>query len=235
MDNQGNRLYLNIGGQAVNNRLAGPTDRTYPTTPSTFPQPVYPPTATQQAQSSAAGIQQSQKQQPYGYGQQQQQQPGYFQPPPPPQPQQQQQQQYSAAYQGQAMPTHHTDFASGGYRSNTPGASNDPNTGLAHKFSHQNLGGAAQSGGYVSRGPSPAGPPRPRTAGGAGTPNYSYLNAPMPGQPGSKPFAPEFEAAPERNPDKFGSNANNNQKKCSQLAADFFKDSVKRARERNQR
>jgi protein-serine/threonine kinase len=44
-----------------------------------------------------------------------------------------------------------------------------------------------------------------------------------------------FAAAPERNPDKYGLNANNNQKKCSQLASDFFKDSVKRARERNQR
>ncbi len=45
----------------------------------------------------------------------------------------------------------------------------------------------------------------------------------------------QFQAAPERNPDRYGPNANNNQKKCSQLATDFFKDSVKRARERNQR
>ncbi|KAL3961859.1 hypothetical protein ACCO45_003382 [Purpureocillium lilacinum] len=44
-----------------------------------------------------------------------------------------------------------------------------------------------------------------------------------------------FQSAPERNPDKYGTNANSNQKKCSQLATDFFKDSVKRARERNQR
>jgi len=50
---------------------------------------------------------------------------------------------------------------------------------------------------------------------------------------GSRPA--EFQPAPERNPEKYGSNANNNQKKCSQLAADFFKDSVKRARERNLR
>lgn len=213
MDNQGNRLYLNIGNS--NNRLGAASDRAYPTTPSTFPQPVYPPQQGQPAQ--------AQQKQQYGYGQ-----PGYFAP---------NQQQYPAGYQGQAMPSHHQDFAQGAYRSNTPGgASNDPNTGLAHKFSHQNLGGAAQSGGYGSRGPSPAGMQRPRTAGGSGQgPNYSYLNAPMPGQAGSKPFYPEFEAAPERNPDKYGSNANNNQKKCSQLAADFFKDSVKRARERNQR
>lgn len=228
MDNQGNRLYLNIGNNGNNNnRLGVASDRAYPTTPSTFPQPVYPAHQGQPPQAQSQGQAQQQKQQ-YGYPQ-----PGYFNPG-----QQQQQQQYSAAYQGQgqAMPSHHTDFAQGAYRANTPGASNDPNTGLAHKFSHQNLGGAAQSGGYGSRGPSQPGVQRPRTAGGSGqAPNYSYLNAPMPGQPGSKPFYPEFDAAPERNPDKFGSNANNNQKKCSQLAADFFKDSVKRARERNQR
>jgi protein-serine/threonine kinase len=155
----------------------------------------------------------------------------------PTQQQQQQQQQYQPSYTGQQpMPSHHQDFAQG-YggqgRSNTPGASNDPNTGLAHQFSHQNLGGA---GGYGSRGASPAGASRPRTAGGSGqAPNYSYLNAPMPNQASSKVSSADFEVAPERNPDKYGTNANNNQKKCSQLAADFFKDSVKRARERNQR
>ncbi|KAK7741710.1 Serine/threonine-protein kinase [Cytospora paraplurivora] len=216
MDNQG-RLYLNIGsGSDSNSRLGPASDRAYPTTPSTFPQPVYPPTGNQQSASSAAGIQQQQHSQPYGYAPQ-----GYFAPTPA--------QQYQAAYSGQPMPSHHQDFAQG-YgqgRSNTPGASNDPNTGLAHQFSHQNLGG---QGGYGSRGASAA------SAGGSGqTPNYSYLNAPMPNQAGSKVSSADFEVAPERNPDKYGTNANNNQKKCSQLAADFFKDSVKRARERNQR
>jgi protein-serine/threonine kinase len=56
---------------------------------------------------------------------------------------------------------------------------------------------------------------------------------PLPSQGSSQ--GSEFQPIPERNPDKYGSNANSNQKKCSQLAADFFKDSVKRARERNQR
>lgn len=216
MDNQGSRLYLNIGsGSNSNSRLGPGSDRAYPTTPSTFPQPVYPPTANQQAASSASGIQQQQQNQPYGYAPQ-----GYFMPT---------QQQYPAAYPGQQpMPSHHQDFAQayGQASSNSTGASNDPNTGLARQFSHQNLGGA---GGYGSRGASP-------TAAGSGQiPNYSYLNAPMPNQAGSKVSSADFEVAPERNPDKYGTNANNNQKKCSQLAADFFKDSVKRARERNQR
>lgn len=45
----------------------------------------------------------------------------------------------------------------------------------------------------------------------------------------------EFVQAPGRNPDRYGPRARQNRAKCSQLAADFFKDSVKRARERNLR
>ncbi|KAF3771232.1 serine/threonine-protein kinase cot-1 [Cryphonectria parasitica EP155] len=46
---------------------------------------------------------------------------------------------------------------------------------------------------------------------------------------------PEFAQVPERNPERYGPRARQNRAKCSQLAADFFKDSVKRARERNSR
>lgn len=45
----------------------------------------------------------------------------------------------------------------------------------------------------------------------------------------------EFVPAPERNPNRYGPRARQNKAKCFQLAADFFKDSVKRARERNLR
>ncbi|KAK8045587.1 putative serine/threonine protein kinase COT-1 [Apiospora rasikravindrae] len=209
-----NRLYLNIGN---NEQRLGPSDsRQYPTTPSTFPQPVFP------NQQAMAGQQQQQvPNQQYAGGYQQAG--NYFM-----QQNQYQQQQYAPQQGG--------DYGQGqqpGYqqRSNTPG--NDPNVGLAHQFSHQNLGGSARGAQYGSpRGPSPA--QRPRTAGSSNQPqpSYSYLNAPMPNQ-GQR--TTEFQPAPERNPEKFGTNANNNQKKCSQLAADFFKDSVKRARERNLR
>ena len=209
MDNQGNRLYLNVGNNN-NDRFAG-NDRAYPTTPSTFPQPVF---SSNQAPSSSSGLGSSQQSQPYSTGYAPS---GYFQ-----------QNQYPPQYPAQPLSN-----AYGQARSNTPGASNDPNTGLAHQFSHQNLGGAARASPYGSRGPSPS--QRPRTAGASGQqPSYDYLNAPTPIQPAQAPVF-EFQAAPERNPDKYGPNANNNQKKCSQLAADFFKDSVKRARERNQR
>lgn len=213
MDSNNNRLYLNFG----NNERQPTNDRAYPTTPSTFPQPVFPPASAGQQQ--AGGI------------------------PPPQQQQQQQQQNYAPGYapqgyfsQGQYPPQGASnDYAAGNNpaayqpRSNTPGT-NDPNTGLAHQFSHQNLGGA-RSAQYSTRGAPPV--QRPRTAGATGQPTAYSSYPPMPA-PSSAPVA-EFQAIPERNPDRYGSNANSNQKKCSQLAADFFKDSVKRARERNQR
>lgn len=211
--NNNSKLYLNFNG---NDRLgAAPNDRTYPTTPSTFPQPVFPQQSGQQP-GMQSQQQQLHQQQAYNAGYAPQ---GYF-----PQGQPQYQQQYA----GQQL----NDYAGYPRRSNTPGT-NDPNTGLAHQFSHQNLGGAARNAQYAARGPSPS--QRPRTAGNSGPQGASgYANhPPMPSQ-AAAPAQP-FQSAPERNPDKYGSNANANQKKCSQLATEFFKDSVKRARERNQR
>jgi len=216
MDNQGGRLHLNFGN---NNERLAPSDRTYPTTPSTFPQPVFQGGSSNQPQQGQG----QQYSQPGAYASSS----NYYS-------QNQYQPQYSSQLSAQAP-----DYSSGGQpysqgRSNTPGTSTDPNTGLAHQFSHQNLGGAARGSPYGSRGPSPA--QRPRTAGQqAQQAGYgSYLNAQAPPMP-SQSTQFEFATAPERNPDKYGPNANNNQKKCSQLASDFFKDSVKRARERNQR
>ncbi|OTA99823.1 hypothetical protein M426DRAFT_67060 [Hypoxylon sp. CI-4A] len=199
-----NRLYLNFDS---NNRGLAPSDRQYPTTPSTFPQPVFP---TPSQQHLAAQQPPMPQQYAGGYAQSN----NYFPP---------NQYQSPVDYAG-------AQAASYQPRSNTPG--NDPNVGLAHQFSHQNLGGAARANAYGARGPSPA--QRPRTAGSSGQqPGYSYHNAPP--MPTAAARQPEFQPAPERNPEKYGLNANNNQKKCSQLAADFFKDSVKRARERNLR
>ncbi|KAI0018391.1 protein kinase-like domain-containing protein [Xylariomycetidae sp. FL0641] len=207
-----NRLHLNFGN---NNERLAPSDRTYPTTPSTFPQPVFPNPG-QQQQHLGAGQPHPGQQYAGGYAQ------GgspYF-----PQQQYQPNADYMSAQGG------------GPYqpRSNTPGT-NDPNAGLAHQFAHQNLGGAGRGNQYGGpRGPSPA--QRPRTSGSGGQqqqPGYGYANQPP--MPSSGSRQAEFQIAPERNPEKYGTNANNNQKKCSQLAADFFKDSVKRARERNLR
>ncbi|KFA73380.1 hypothetical protein S40288_09913 [Stachybotrys chartarum IBT 40288] len=212
MDSNNNRLHLNFG----NDRTA-PNDRAYPTTPSTFPQPVFPPPGQQQS-----GLQQQQQQQQQAYGGGYGPNQGYFLA-------NQYQNQYAP---GQAISTDYHPQQNIAYqtRSTTPG--NDPNTGLAHQFSHQNLGGVARPP-YGGRGPSPA--QRPRTAGTPGHPSSygNHASVPLPTQ--SPAVVAEFQQAPDRNPDKYGSNANSNQKKCSQLAADFFTDSVKRARERNQR
>lgn len=239
MDNQGNRLYLNFGNN--NDRLAANNDRAaYPTTPSTFPQPVFSSSSSQPLPSSAGG---ASSQQGQSYSAAMASSTGYFMQNPYPM-------QYppvphsahsdyggapvssGASYQQQQQPQLREQQQQ--QRSNTPGAtSNDPNTGLAHQFSHQNLGGAARASPYGSRGPSPS--QRPRTAGATASQQQSayssYLSAPMP----TPPPVFQFQTAPERNPDRYGPNANNSQKKCSQLATDFFKDSVKRARERNQR
>lgn len=226
MDNNGNRLYLNFGN---NNERLAPSDRAYPTTPSTFPQPVFSSAPAGGQQLQAGGAQPAQQSQPYPGAASGFSHAGYF-------PQSQYPSQYAAAQLGSHTSDYATANTNAGYSQARAGASatsNDPNTGLAHQFSHQNLGGAARAPAYGGqRGPTSS--QRPRTAGAAGQQAGaygSYLNAPLPSQ-GPQP---EFQTAPERNPDKYGPNANNNQKKCSQLAADFFKDSVKRARERNQR
>lgn len=207
MDTNNNRLFLNFGNN--NDRLVA-NDRAYPTTPSTFPQPVYPP---QQGAQQASGLHPPQ-QQYAGYSGA-----DYFV-----QPNQYQQQQY----QQQPLPAYRS-AQNAGYqpRSGTPG--NDPNVGLAQQFSQ--LGGGVRGSPYGAM-PSSQ---RPRTANAPGQAyGGGYANAPPMPMQNAAP-ASEFQIAPERNPDKYGPNANNNQKRCSQLAADFFKDSVKRARERNQR
>ncbi|KAI2629473.1 serine/threonine protein kinase [Xylaria nigripes] len=201
-----NHLRLNFGN---NERLAS-SDRAYPTTPSTFPQPVFPNPSQQHATA-----QQPQSVQQYAGGY------------PPPNAY------YAQSPYQQYPPSQAVDYATqsaAAYqpRANTPGT-NDPNIGLAHQFSHQNLGGSGpRPNAYGALG-APSAQNRPRTAGSTGQqPNYSSV--PQPSR-----SSEHFQQAPERNPEKYGVNANNNQKKCSQLAADFFKDSVKRARERNLR
>lgn len=202
-----NRLYLNVD-KSQQQRFA-PSDRAYPTTPSTFPQLVPQNLGQQMGQSSGQN-----------YNQQYQAQGNYFPP---------QSQSYSQQYQ-QGGPNDYLNAQNSYPRSGTP---TDPNGGLAHQFSHQNLGGAARAGsqGYAPRGPSSSS--RPRTSGSSHQSAGSHQQHPP--MPSTGPRPAEFQAAPERTPEKYGTNANNNQKKCSQLAADFFKDSVKRARERNLR
>lgn len=221
-NNNSNRFYLNLD----NNRSAFPDSRAYPTTPSTFPNPIFP----SQGQPGQAVAQpppppsQAQQQQSYGTGFAPS---GYFMnnPYPPNYPQQPPSSSSSNYQQAPQAPQ-------ASYQQRPPPVA-DATNGLVHQFSHQNLGGRASP--YGNRQPSPGQPgQRPRTAGATGQQPYNnYLNAPMPSAP--QQSWPEFQPAPERNPDRYGSLAQTNQKKCASLAEAFFKDSVKRARDRNVR
>lgn len=207
-NNNGNRFYLNLGETS-------PQDpRWFPTTPSTFPNPVFP-TPGQQAQYG-------QQQPPYSTGNAPS---GYFMSNP-----------YPSAYPAQPPSSnyHPSPQASTPYQQRSAAPSNDPTNGLAHQLSHQNLGGGRQSP-YGQRQNSPS--QRPRTAGATGQQaGYgSYLSAPMPSQMPQQQQWPEYQTAPQRDPDRYGTVTHNNQKKTERMASDFFKDSVKRARDRNVR
>ncbi|KAI6713037.1 hypothetical protein JHW43_004408 [Diplocarpon mali] len=226
MDNSNansNRFYLNLN----NDRSAFPDRSQYPTTPSTFPNPIFSAQANggQQGQAQTAHNQQSQQQQQQAYGagyapsgffMNNPYPPNYPQQPPP----------ASSGYQ-QAPQAPQATYQQ------RPAPLVDTTNGLAHQFSHQNLGGGRQSP-YGSRQPSPGQRPRTAGAGGQQSGYNSYLNAPMPAAPQQQNW-PEFQPAPERNPDKYGPLTHTNQKKCGSLAEAFFKDSVKRARDRNVR
>jgi protein-serine/threonine kinase len=220
MDNSNNKgFYLNLGNSAKF------PQESYPTTPSTFPNPIFP----SQGQGAQQQYPQNAQQQPYsnsGFGPQ-----GYFM-----------NNAYSPQYGAQPQSNYQQSPApqapQAAYQQRAAAApnNNDATTnGLVHQFSHQNLGGAGRQSPYGSR--QPAAAQRPRTAGATGQQaGYtSYLNAPMPSQASQQQSWPEFQIAPERNPDKYGSVTQSNQKKSERLASDFFKDSVKRARDRNLR
>jgi protein-serine/threonine kinase len=190
---QGNRLQLNFGfgGGDRNQYNQDSSGRAFPTTPSTFPQPVYPNQAGQQ---EVWGTQQ----QNYGNG--------YFMGNP----------YQQAAYQGQQAPSQQRF--------------NEAANGLVHQLSHQHLGGGGRSGSPYGRQPSPS-QGRPRTAGDRGHQQYgSYLGQQVPRQPSINDEEP-----PPKNPDKYSDNVRTQASLSVRLVGTFFKDSVQRARDRNQR
>jgi protein-serine/threonine kinase len=204
--NGNNRLFLNLPG--ANDRLQQNERAAYPTTPSTFPQPVFSQGQTQQGLSPAYN---TAPHAPAGY---------FINNPYPPQ--------YASQ---QSAPQYHTAQQYGNTSPYSP--RNDPTAGLAQQLSHQNLRDTGRASPQPARGPLAQ---RPRTAGSAGQQGSynNYMNHPMPPLPTAQ-HVPEFQTPPERSPEKYGALTHANQKRCAQLASDFFKDSVKRARERNVR
>ncbi|KAF1956224.1 kinase-like protein [Byssothecium circinans] len=194
---QGNRLNLAFGFGG------GDRNQQFPTTPSTFPQPVYPNQAGQQ---EVWGAQQGNG---YGAGASAGGQPGYFMNP-------NQNQYQQGQYQGQQG-------------NPTAARFNDAANGLAQQFQHQHLGGSnnGRSGTPYGRQPSPS-QQRPRT-GERGYQQYGGYGH-MPRQPSMNDDEP-----PPRTPDKYSNNVIAQTKMSTSLVSTFFKDSVQRARDRNQR
>ncbi|MCJ1321752.1 Serine/threonine-protein kinase [Xylographa vitiligo] len=233
-----NRLHLNFGAGQANGQDGFNSDRSYsasdgrvyPTTPSTFPQPIFP--LRQQPNNDHVGAQmQNQMQSPttsgYGGG-------GYFsnnqqytQ-----QRAQQQPMQYQNQYQQQNSQSPQSPYPQrpGGY------ATNDPNSGLARQFSNQNLGAAQRQPSPFARHPSPN-QGRPRNE---GAPNQqqqygNYLALPTPRNSSSQQLSTFDDQPPDPDPSKY---SNNVAKKLSGLhvfVTTFFGDNVMRARERNAR
>ncbi|KAL9044343.1 MAG: hypothetical protein Q9214_002514 [Letrouitia sp. 1 TL-2023] len=222
-----NRLQLNFGayGGYNNDRNYAATDgRVFPTTPSTFPQPVFP---SQGAQSSNDYLGTS-MQTSTGFGAPSQG--GYFvNTSSQPQYSQQSSNLYAAQYQQQQSTAQGTySQRQGGYNSN------DPTSGLARQFSNQNLGSSQRQGSPFGRQPSPSNQ-RPRTAGASGQQSYgNHLTPPIPGADG-RAEKEEDVKPPEKNPDKYSSNVTKRGQSLHALVEAFFRENISRARDRNVR
>ena len=232
-----NRLHLNFGTGHANGQDGFNSDRSYsasdgrvyPTTPSTFPQPIFP--LRQQPNHDYLGAQlQTQIQNPAtpGYGG------GYFvnNQQYPQQRAQQQPMQYQNQYQQQNLQSPQSPYPQrpGGY------ATNDPNSGLARQFSNQNLGAAQRQPSPFARHPSPnLGRPRNEGATNQQQQHGNYLAPPTSGSSSSQQLSTFDDQPPEADPTKY---SNNVAKKLSGLhvfVTTFFGDNVMRARDRNAR
>lgn len=219
-----NRLHLNFGAGGYNNDRNYPTSdgNVYPTTPSTFPQPVF----RNQAAQTPAEHQISQAQSPTGYGGPA----GYFVNPSQQAPYgQQQQAQYPGQYQQQVPSSSQSSFPQrqGGY------ATNDPTSGLAHQFSNQNLGSAQRQGNTYGRQPSPI--QRTRPGGANGQQNYGGFLAPSMPMSNSQSQSLVTEEPPEKDPEKYSANVGKRGQGLHVLVEAFFKENITRARDRNLR
>ncbi|KAI9783915.1 MAG: Serine/threonine-protein kinase [Peltula sp. TS41687] len=203
-------------GNFNNDRFQHYNDRNYPTTPSTFPQPVFETTG---------GV--------GGYGQQ----PagnnyagagGYFMNNPYPSPYQKPQgyQNYHPSTQASYRPS---PLAYNNNNNNNNG--NDGADGLVHQFAHQNLGPTARQAMAYPRQPSPA--PRTKPTGTSGQPSYgTHLN---PTTPSFSLSGKTKEGPPEKTPDILPEMVKQRGNLCREYASNFFKQSLNRARERNER
>ena len=206
-------LRLNFGGAGGynNDRNYAATDgRVFPTTPSTFPQPVFPSQGGQPSNDFlGAGP-------PSG---------GYFITSPyQPQFSHQQPNQYQQS--NVAAPQGAYQQRPGGFNAN------DPTSGLARQFSNQNLGSSQRQGNPFGRQPSPSSQ-RPRTTGGGGGQPYGNHLSPPIGGAGGRSENEEDERPPEKNAEKYSTNITKRGQGLHVLVEAFFKENISRARDRN--
>jgi protein-serine/threonine kinase len=197
----------NGGGEGYTNDRSYPAsnERVYPTTPSTFPQPVF-----QQSHGNQDYVN-SHVQSPTGQG--------YFAA-------NTQYSQYNQQGQYNNQSYQQTG-ASQPYSSPRTMQANDPNSGLAHQFSTQNLGPQSRQGAFNR--PARSGQNFRSPTGGQGY--GSHLGPNSAGQVNQT--ASVDETPPEQDPNKFSPNIGKRVIGLHLYVENFFKDNIKRARERN--
>ena len=223
MDSDSNRLRLNLPFDNQN-RFDAQNARVYPTTPSTFPQPIYP-----NQQQDYLGSHLTPNAMGGGVGG------GYFMNNPFPPQQQQQQNQYAQQYQyQQQQQAQNLQSPQAAYQANSrqqymTANANDSTNGLIQQFSNQDLGSNRAA--AFNRQVSPANA-RPRTAGDtrqAPQPYQAHLVPPVP----TRSPKPEEEEQP--NPRKYSDNVIKRGTAAKQLVNSFFQENIERARDRNSR
>lgn len=217
-----NRLQLNFGGSDRNKHF---NDRAYPTTPSTFPQPVF------QGQAGAQDQFGQQQQQSNGYGGGAG---GYFatsnnnnNPP-------QQTGNYASQYAQPQNANYQQSFQSPTFQQQRgPMFGNDGANGLASQLSHQHLGNAPPPPrGMAGFRNQPAQSQRPKQAGQPSA--YNSFMSPL--NTGAGATQVDENALPDKNPDAYsGLNSKQNGILTGDYVANFFKQNVSRARDRNER
>ncbi len=234
-----NRFHLNlqgVGGYNNDRQYSATNARVYPTTPSTFPQPVFQNQQGAQQTDDYLGTQMQNQTpqspaayaggQPSGYFNTNSYQSQYNQ---------SKQNQYQSQYQQQNVMSPQVPYQQRQPQYNT----NDPNSGLAHQLSTQNLGGSQRQASPFGRQQSPIQRPRP-----GGTPvQQSYSNhltpsastASMSSLLSGTSGGPNVEEPPEKNPEKYSSNVAKRGQGLHVLVEAFFKENITRARDRNVR
>jgi len=238
------RLQLNFGGLGgggySNDRNYAPTnERVFPTTPSTFPQSVFP------ASNAANEYVSAQIQTNYAG-----QNAGYF-PTGAYQTQYSPQSPYSQAqYQGQYQyqtPQHNLAAPQSSYQQQrqTGYNSQDPNSGLARQFSNQNLGTPHRLPSPYGRQPSPGARQyqngqQPTSQQNRNQVNYvsnqqshSTLLTPSTTNGSGRSLSASTEEPPEKNANKYSSNIQKRGHGLHALVEAYFKENISRARDRN--